>query len=465
MFLGLDFIIDWIFRVKHFNLSTNNSKLGAREIAENFEDIHPPVNAAQAIIEASRCVYCYDAPCMNACPTRIDIPKFIHQIRSGNIDGSAQTILSSNIMGGTCARACPTEVLCEEVCVVHHTEGAPVKIGELQRHAVDHLMAKNGEHPFQRRPLTGRTLAVIGAGPAGLAFAHRSAKHGHDVVVFEAKEKPGGLNEYGLAAYKMANDFAQREVEFLLDIGGVNIEYGKVLGDNLLLDDLRRNYDAVFIGAGLAAPRNLGVEGEGLIGVVDALQFIENIRTETKKSNIQIGDDVIVIGGGNTAIDAAVQAKCLGARNVTLVYRRSPDDMSATQWEQDLASSNGVIMRHWAAPKAFLGEGSVSRAVFASMGLNNGKLAPTGDAFELPADLVLKAIGQKLNNHAFDGLEIADGKIAIDAQFQTSLPGVYAGGDCVRSGEDLTVQAVEDGKQAAIAVDLMLRKKMTSVAK
>ncbi|VAW07503.1 NAD-dependent dihydropyrimidine dehydrogenase subunit PreT, partial [hydrothermal vent metagenome] len=327
--------------MKHFKITTENSRLSARDIADNFDDIHPPLDGAQAIVEAGRCLYCYDAPCINACPTRIDIPKFIHQIRSGNLDGSAQTILSANIMGGACARACPTEVLCEEVCVVHHTEGAPVKIGELQRHAVDHLMAKGGAHPFVRAPLSGCKLAVVGAGPAGLSFAHRAAMLGHDVVVYEAKPKPGGLNEYGLAAYKMANDFAQTEVEFLLDIGGISIEHGKVLGDNLSLDDLRTNYDAVFISAGLGSARGLGVDGENLAGVRGALEFIEDVRVAKDKSSVPVGDNVVVIGGGNTAIDAAVQAKCLGARNVTLAYRRGPDAMTATQWERDLATANG----------------------------------------------------------------------------------------------------------------------------
>ncbi len=450
--------------MKHFKLTTDDSQLSVRDIADNFDDLHPPLDGAQAIVEAGRCLYCYDAPCMNACPTRIDIPKFIHQIRSGNLDGSARTILSVNIMGGACARACPTEVLCEEVCVVQHTESAPVKIGELQRHAVDHLLAKGGAHPFVRAPLSGFKLAVIGAGPAGLSFAHRAAMLGYDVVVFEAKPKSGGLNEYGLAGYKMANDFAQAEIEFLLSIGGISIEHGKVLGDNLSLDGLRTAYDAVFIGAGLTAARGLGVDGEDLAGVSDALEFIENVREAVDKSNVPVGDDVVVIGGGNTAIDAAVQAKCLGARNVTLVYRRGPDAMTATQWEHDLATANGVVVRYWASPEAFKGSAKVEYAVFSAMRIVDGKLTPSGDSFELPADMVLKAIGQMLNSAIFDALKLEGGKIAVDAHYQTSLAGVFAGGDCVNSGEDLTVQAVEDGKQAAIAVDIMLHAKRKGAA-
>lgn len=443
--------------MRHFKLNSNGSGLSPDDVAGNFADLHPPLDPAQAAVEAARCIYCYDAPCVNACPTRIDIPKFIHQIRSQNIEGSARTILSANIMGGTCARACPTEVLCEEACVVNHTESAPVKIGALQRFAVDHLIEKGAPHPFKRAPATGRRLAVIGAGPAGLSFAHRAAMLGHDVVVFDAKAKAGGLNEYGLAAYKMANDFAQREAEFLLGVGGIEIECAKRLGDNLSLDQLRRAFDAVFIGAGLTRTRALAVPGENLGGVRDALGFIEEIRNAKDKSKVGVGDNVIVIGGGNTAIDAAVQAKCLGARNVTLVYRRGPEAMSATGWEQELATTNGVVMRFWAAPQAFVGRNEVETAVFSEMTEKGGTLAPSGATFEIKADLVLKAIGQTLDESAFAAFALEGGKLRVDENYQTSIDGVYAGGDCIAAGEDLTVQAVEDGKQAAIRVDAWLR--------
>jgi glutamate synthase (NADPH/NADH) small chain len=443
--------------LRHFKVNSDGSGLAASDVAENFSDLHPPLSPAQAAVEAARCLYCYDAPCINACPTSIDIPKFIHQIRSDNLDGSAKTILSANIMGGTCARACPTEVLCEEACVVNHTEGAPVKIGELQRRAVDHLLAKKGPHPFARAPETGKRIAVVGAGPAGLSFAHRAAMLGHDVVVYDAKEKAGGLNEYGLAAYKMADDFAQAEVEFLLGVGGIEINHGQTLGKNLLLDALRKEYDAVFIGAGLTTTRQLSAPGEALDGVRDALDFIEDVRCASDKSKLKIDDNVVVIGGGNTAIDAAVQAKCLGARNVTLVYRRGPEAMSATGWEQDLAASNGVVMKFWASPKSFSGSGKVETAAFSEMREQGGKLAETGRNFDIPAGLVLKAIGQTLNEKALDGLKIERGKIRVDENYRTSVEGVYAGGDCIAAGEDLTVQAVEDGKRAAHSVDAALR--------
>lgn len=452
--------------LKRIRTSTDGSALKADEIAENFSDLHPPLGPAQAVVDAGRCLYCYDAPCVNACPTGIDIPTFIHQIRTGNLDGSARTILSANIMGGTCARACPTEILCEEACVVNRTEGVPVKIGLLQRHAVDHLLARGGGHPFTRASDSGRRLAVIGAGPAGLSFAHRASMLGHRVTVFEARPKPGGLNEYGLAAYKMVDGFAQREVEFLLGIGGIEIRYGAALGVGLTLDGLRRDFDAVFIGTGLARSATLGVPGESLPGVRDALDFIEEVRQAGDKSRLATfigagGRNVVVIGGGNTAIDAAIQAKCLGAQNVTLAYRRGRAQMGATGWEQDFASANGVVIRCWAAPAALTGGGAVEAVLFNETTLENGALKTTGETFLLPADLVLKAIGQKLDQlpdtDALQGLKVERGKIWVDDRLQTSLPGVFAGGDCIDRGEDLTVQAVEDGKCAAINVDADLR--------
>ncbi|MCK5251024.1 MAG: FAD-dependent oxidoreductase, partial [Spirochaetaceae bacterium] len=317
--------------------SRDGRPLDAAQIDANFSDMHPPLSQTQAMVESSRCLYCFDAPCVEACPTAIDIPKFIHQIRTQNLTGSAITILSSNIMGGTCARVCPTEILCEGVCVRNATGEEPIKIGQLQRFSVDHFMEADKPHPFKRAEGTGRKIAVIGAGPAGLACAHRAAILGHEVTVFEDKPKSGGLNEYGLAAYKMADDFAHREVDFLLQVGGITVEHGKVLGENLALTDLQTEYDAVFIGAGLGEVNALMVEGEEMDGVRDAIGFIEEVRQTSTKHEVDVGDNVVVIGGGNTAIDAAVQAKRLGARNVTLVYRRGADQMPATEWEQDLA--------------------------------------------------------------------------------------------------------------------------------
>lgn len=438
--------------------SQDGRPMDAAQIEANFGDLHPPLSEVQAMAESSRCLYCYDAPCVTACPTSIDIPKFIHQIRTENLEGSAKTILSSNIMGGTCARVCPTEVLCEGVCVKNATGEEPVKIGQLQRHAVDSFMASGKPHPFFRAPSTGRKIAVVGAGPAGLSCAHRSAMQGHDVTVFEAKPKAGGLNEYGLAAYKMVDDFAQTEVDFLLEIGGITIEYNKPLGSALSIEDLQSKFDAVFIGIGLGDVNALGLDGEDKDGVESAIGFIEGLRQAPNKSDIAVGDNVIVIGGGNTAIDAAVQAKRLGASDVTLVYRRGAEQMTATEWEQDLAQVNGVNLRLWSKPVAIKGNGKVESMSFERTMLEGGKLAGTGKTFDLSADHVLKAIGQVLETGPLAGLELDGSKIKVSEDFQTSMSGVFAGGDCIKSGEDLTVQSVDDGAQAAAAITNFLSK-------
>lgn len=423
---------------------------------DNFSDLHEPLSELQAKAEAARCLYCFDAPCITACPTSIDIPTFIHQIRSGNPTGSARTILSENIMGGTCARACPTEILCEQACVLNASDEQPVEIGSLQRHAVDHLMAQGGSHPFEREKSSGKHIAIIGAGPAGLACAHRAAMLGHGVTVFEAKSKPGGLNEYGLAAYKMVDDFAQKEADFIQAIGGIEIRYHQKLGDNLSLNELRDTFDAVYLAIGLGNTNALGLEGEDMDGVMDAVDFIEALRQAKDKSSVSVGQDVIVIGAGNTAIDAAIQSKRLGAETVTLVYRRGETDMSATDFEIALARTNDVHIRLWSSPKAIKGEGEVSAMAFDRMVFEDGKLTPTGQSYELRADMVLKAIGQKLDMAALESFEVKAGKLVVDESFQTSISGVFAGGDAIKSGEDLTVQAVEDGKQAAHAMDMFL---------
>lgn len=426
--------------------------MSKQQIAENFDDLHQPLNKLQAITEAARCTYCYDAPCIKACPTGIDIPTFIHQIRTHNVQGAAKTILSENIMGGTCARACPTEVLCERACVRNHDQGKPVEIGLLQRFAVDDLMDNSDEHPFVRAPETGKQVAVIGAGPAGLSCAHRAALLGHTVTVFEAKPKAGGLNEYGLAAYKMVDDFAQKEVDFLLGIGGIDIRFGQRLGDNLDFASLQRDYDAVFLGVGLGNTNDLGLENESLAGVEDAIDFIETLRQAEDKSTLEVAEEVIVIGGGNTAIDAAVQAKRLGAEQVTLVYRRGEEQMSATDWEIDLARKNGVSIRLWSKPVSIEGQDAVTGMTFEHTALENGRLVGTGKTYQVPADKIYKAIGQKLSPAALTDLAIQNGKVVADEHFRTNLPKVFAGGDCIASGEDLTVQAVEDGKRAAHAM-------------
>jgi dihydropyrimidine dehydrogenase (NAD+) subunit PreT len=431
---------------------STTEKVTIDDINEGFADLYKPYNKSQALLEASRCTYCYDAPCIKACPTGIDIPTFIHQIRTQNVKGAAKTILSENIMGGTCARACPTEVLCERACVRHHDQGKPVEIGLLQRYAVDHILESTDKHPFVRAAETGKHIAVVGAGPAGLSCAHRAALLGHKVTVFEAKHKPGGLNEYGLAAYKMVDDFAQREVKFLLGIGGIEIIYEQYLGKNISLEKLRTEYDAVFLSIGLGLCNQLGLEGEKMSGVYDAIDFIEQLRQTADKSTMPIGQNVVVIGGGNTAIDAAIQARRLGAQKVTLAYRRSEQNMTATDWEIDLARKNGVDVRLWLSPMELTGQAHISTITFEQTTIEAGRLVGTGVREQIATDMVLKAVGQKLNASVLSGILIEQGKIKINDKYQTSIPGVYAGGDCIDTGEDLTVQSVEDGKRAAHAM-------------
>jgi len=431
-------------------------------IDKNFEDLHRPFDLLQAKAEASNCLYCYDAPCIKACPTAIDIPTFIHQIRSNNLLGSAKTILSSNIMAGTCARACPTEILCEQACVLNSSEQEPVKIGELQRYAVDHLidleLTNNQAHPFQRQSLTGKKIAIIGAGPAGMSCAHKASMLGHDVTIYEAKSKAGGLNEFGLAAYKMVDDFAQREISFLLNLGGIEIKHGQTLGQNLSLDELQEEFEAVFIGVGLADSNELIYEGEINNKVTSAIDFIEQLRQAEDKSTVEVGSKVLVIGAGNTAIDAAIQSKRLGAQSVTLVYRRGEESMSATNWEVDLARQNCVNLLFWCAPKSMSEVDGKSSMVFQRTKVENNKLVTTGEEIKLETDRVLTAIGQKLDPTSLPAMDIKAGKITVSGNYQTSMEGVFAGGDCIASGEDLTVQAVEDGKQAAYAIDRYLLK-------
>jgi len=431
---------------------------GAAELADRFSDLAPPLTARQAALESARCLYCYDAPCVNACPSEIDIPSFIRNISHENVQGAAEKILSANILGGSCARVCPTEILCQQACVRNNAqECAPVLIGLLQRYAIDN--AQFSEHPFQRAPASGKRIAVVGAGPAGLSCAHRLAMHGHEVVIFEAREKAGGLNEYGIAKYKLVDDFAQREVEFLLQIGGIEIRHGHTLGDNLSLSELHQQFDAVFLGIGLAASKRLGLSGEEEPGLLAATDYIRELRQSDDLTQLPVAERCIVLGAGNTAIDMAVQMSKLGARDVNLVYRRGFEEMGATAHEQEIAKANQVRLLTWAQPDAVLlnDQGQVRGMRFARTRVENGRLHSTGQTFELAADAIFTAIGQ-----AFDGGALADPlarelkregeRIWVDAQLQTSVPGVYAGGDCTALGQDLTVQAVQHGKLAAEAI-------------
>ncbi len=442
-------------------------RLEARAYKENFADLHPPLSKHEALVEADRCYFCFDAPCMSACPTAIDVPLFIRQIQTGNASGAGKTIFEQNILGGMCARVCPTETLCEQVCVRNDAENLPVRIGALQRYATDHAMNMPGaqssssapqpSHPFSRAPQTGKRIAVIGAGPAGLACAHRLAWLGHEVKIFDAREKSGGLNEYGIASYKTVDDFAQREVEFILGIGGITIETGKALGKELALGALQRDYDAVFLGLGLGGVNGLSIEGAGLPGVEDAVAYIARLRQAKDLASLPVGRRVVVIGGGMTAIDVAVQAKLLGAQEVTIVYRRSRARMSASQMEQELAQTRGVTIVYNAQPVRLTpdDDGAVKMIELEYTTETDGALAGTGETFQLAADMVFKAIGQTFDAAGILAdvpLALEQGRLKVDENFATSVAGIWAGGDCIIGGEDLTVAAVDDGRRAGEAI-------------
>ena len=427
------------------------NRLPSEQVENNFVDLHPPLSEHEALIASDRCYFCYDAPCVTACPTEIDIPLFIRQIMTGTPQASGKTILAQNILGGMCARVCPTETLCEQACVREISEGKPVEIGRLQRYATDSIMELS-HHPFERSVETGLKIAVIGAGPAGLACAHRLAIHGHKVTIFDKNNKAGGLNEYGIAAYKSVDNFAQKEIDWLLEIGGIEIKSNCVLNENIFIDELKAEYNAVFLGVGLAGVNELSVPGNDKNNVLDAVKFIENLRQKEDKASIPIGRKIVVIGGGMTAVDAAVQSKLLGADDVSIVYRRERAKMGASKFEQDLATSKGVRIIENASPVEISGNEAASSIKFAYTKSTNGILEIQSEEFELEVDQVFKAIGQNIDSSLRD-LKLKNGKIVIDEEGRTSITGLWAGGDCALGGEDLTVTAVAQGRDAAESIN------------
>ena len=435
------------------------ARLAAEQYAQHFADAAPRLSRTQALVEAERCLYCFDAPCATACPSGIDVPSFIQRIAQDNLRGAARTILEANPLGGTCARVCPTEVLCEQVCVRTTQSGKPVEIGRLQRYAVDAVMDQPISALLPRATPTGKTVAVVGAGPAGIACAVGLARLGHSVVLHDAQAKGGGLNEYGLASYKVPGQFAQQELDWLLGIGGITLKTGWQLQTADQLQALRQGHAAVYLAVGLAGTQALRVPGEDLAGVRDAVDFIAELRQAADPATLPIGRRVVVIGGGMTAVDAAVQSKLLGAEAVHMVYRRGPATMGASQAEQDWAQTHGITIHHWLVPEALLpgsgaNAGHVAAVRFARQVLTDGQLQPTGIHETLAADMVLKAIGQKLDGTLLTdcGLTLRDGRVVADDDGRTGVPGLYAGGDCRLGGRDLTVEAVEDGKRAAHAI-------------
>jgi glutamate synthase (NADPH/NADH) small chain len=443
-----------------------NNRLSKDQYAENFSDIHPPFETADAaMVEANRCLFCYDAPCMKSCPTGIDVPKFIKQIATENIKGSAHTIFSSNIMGAGCSKVCPVEKLCEGACVYNFMEETPINIAKLQRYSTEIAMEKNWQL-FERKPSTDKKVAIVGAGPAGLSCAHVLSREGIDVTIFEKESKGGGLMTYGIAAYKVTPEFCEDEVNYILSIGGIKIKYNQELGKDISLAQLKKDYDAVYLGIGVGVARQLDIPGEKLEGVVDAIQFIYDIRANGF-STVPVGDKVAVIGMGMTAIDAATQAKRLGAKEVTLVYRRTEAEKPCTDVELDIAKLDGCEIIWLAAPQKIKSSGGkVKQLVCSVMKLGepdaSGRRSPvdTGETFNLDVDMVIKAAGQVPFEKLIKKFKIQNskGKISIDDNCATNIKGIFAGGDAVNGGKEV-VDAVQAGKDGAKAIMNYLAKK------
>jgi len=428
--------------------------IDAATAAAAMADVKPPLSPQEAKVEAARCLYCFDAPCIMACPTGIDVPAFIKKIAHDNVTGAARTILEANVLGASCARVCPTQVLCEGACVMLDLEKDPIQIGRLQRFATDHV-ADRGIHVLQAPAVhSGKRVAVIGGGPAGLGCAAELARLGHAVTVFDKKPAAGGLNTYGIAYYKMRPEVSLDEVRMIERLG-VEFRTDVEVGKDVVAADLDRDFDAVFLGIGLGQATRLGIPGEDLPEVVDALEFIEWIHTRPLHE-VPVGRRVAVLGCGNTAIDAVTQALRLGAGRATVIYRRGPDDMSAYDFEYELAKADGAGFLFHAAPVQVLGAGGhVTGLRLVRTEVRDGRAVPVaGSEWDEPCDLVLKAVGQEkqaaLLRRLFPGLELdARGRVAHDpATMQTSLPHLFVGGDCANGGREV-VNAVAEGKKAA----------------
>jgi len=433
------------------------SPLDIKDIERNFADINPALTAAEALHEANRCLYCYDAPCMHACPTHIDVPSFIKKIASGNLTGSARVIFDANPIGATCARVCPVEVLCEGACVEKTLLQKPIEIGRLQRYATDHALT-NGKQIFEKAEPNGKSIGIIGSGPAGLSCAVYLTRLGYDVTIYESKPLAGGLDTYGMAEYKMTQNVSLAEVERAASMGVKFIlntaivagdDATEVLGEvnRVSFDLLKEWHGAIFVGAGLGDTNKLGIPGEDLDGVYDALHFIEKVKTR-EWSTVPLGKTVVVIGAGNTAVDAVTQAKRLGADRVVMVYRKTAKEMPAYDYEFELAKHDGIEFVWQAAPVGILSDGPGSRIT----GLRCEKTDGSLQLFEIPCDMVIKAVGQTKRKTFFEkviGVETDEGgRVTVNEFMQTTNPKVFAGGDCVNGGGE-AVEAAQMGKLAA----------------
>lgn len=435
------------------------TKLSEEQYQKNFAEIHPPFTPNSAVAEANRCLYCYDSPCMHACPTHIDISKFIKKIATGNLLGSAKTILESNWAALTCAKACPVEVLCEGSCVYVNRNEKPIEIGRLQRYAIDNFFEKGMPKLFSPLPKNGRSVGVIGSGPAGLACSAELALMGYDVTIYEAKEIPGGLDTWGIAPYKMKQEDSLKEVK-LVESFGVNIKLNSKVGENIFYEELIKNHDAIFLGVGLGKSKMLDIEGNNLKGIYGALEFIYEVKKE-KWLQVDVGKKVAVIGAGNTSIDAATEAKRLGAEEVHIIYHRGENEMSAYDFEYEHAKHDGVIFNFLTQPKRFIGNEFVEAIECVKMKLHdeteNGKRKVSeidGSEFLFDADMVIVAIGQQqsdlINN--LPDVSINKGKVVVNEKFQTNNPKIFAGGDCINGGKEV-VNAAYDGKNAAYGIE------------
>lgn len=436
-------------------------KLSNEEYEANFAELHPPFTPVAATAEANRCLYCFDSPCMHACPTHIDISTFIKKIATGNMKGSAKTILSSNWIALTCAKACPVNVLCEGACVYNAKGEEPIQIGRLQRYVMDWYVEKGMPQLFTPAPKNGKSVGIVGAGPSGLACAAELALMGYDVVIYEAREIPGGLDTHGIAPYKMKQQDSLNEVKMVQKLGVV-IKTGVRIGETMSREDLEKKHDAIFLGIGLQSPAHLKIPGEELSGVTDALTFVEKVTTR-KWSSVDVGKRVVVIGAGNTAIDAATEAKRLGAEKVMMVYRRSEKEMPAYKFEFELAKKDGVEFQFLTTPKRILGNGKVEAIECLKVQLGEpdgeGRRKPKpiqGSEFQIPADMVVTSLGEAIDESFLSripNLKTQDGVVVVNTEtLQTTNPKYFAGGDCISGGQEV-VNAAADGKRAAHGID------------